>query len=115
MKVTLTENLDVEPIDIEFEIWFEFSRKKSAVHNHWFTPTGKCKVWVGGCHMQHLGNLGEGQYDKLMKAMKKAKCDVLTDGRDYYTTGNDNLIKITNMETILYQANEEYNARFAKL
>ena len=47
--------------------------------------------------------------------MKKAKCDVLTDGRDYYTTGNDNLIKITNMETILYQANEEYNARFAKL
>lgn len=78
---------------------------------HWFTPSGKCKVWVGGCNINHLGKLGTGQYDKLMAIMKKAKNDVLTDGRDFFTTGNDNIIKIDNLQRILALAMEEWEER----
>jgi hypothetical protein len=112
MEVTLTEQLDVKVIDVPFEMWMEFSRKSGVTKDYWFTPSGKCKIWVGGLHLQHLGKLGEGQYDQLMAEMKNAKCDVLSTGNNYYTTGNNNLIKINNMGTILDQATKEWKERF---
>lgn len=112
MQVTLTEQLDVKPIKIEFEVWMKFDRKKGVEKDYWFTPSGKCYLWVGGLYLNHLGELGKGQYDRLMEMMKDAKCDVLTDGTTYYTTGSNNLIRLDNVHSILHEAKKEYQARF---
>jgi len=111
MKITLTEKHDIKIEELPFELRFEFSRKRGVDKDYWFTPSGKCKVWVGGCHLNHLGKLGTGQYDKLMAMMKKAKCDVLTDGRDFFTTGDNNIIRIDNLRYILGQAMDEWEQR----
>ena len=115
MKVTLTEKLDVAVSEQPFEVWFKFNKKRGVDSDYWFTPTGKCNIYIGACNLDHKGKLGEGQYDKLMAQMKKAKCDVLTDGINYYTTGDNNLIQINNMYRILKNANEEWEIRFKEL
>lgn len=109
MKVVLTETLDLEVHKTPYEVRFAFNRKRGVTGDHWFTPSGKCKIWIGGCHTQHLGKLTQKDYDTLMEKMKKS--DILTDGYDYYTTGNVEILKLGNMRTILYQINEEWEAR----
>lgn len=111
MKVQLTEEYNLKIKELPFELRFEFSRKRGVDKNYWFTPSGKCKIWVGGCSLNHLGQLGKGQYDKLIAMMNENKNDILTDDRDYYTIGSDNIIRIDNMAQILYLAMDEWDER----
>ena len=111
MKVQLTQKLDVDIVQYDFEISFAWKLKSGVSKDFWFTPTGKCKIFIGALHTNHLGQLAKGQYNKLMAMLKKGKCDILTDGRNYYTTGDNNLIELNNASQILYSANLEWDAR----
>jgi len=113
MKVVLTETLNLEVVNLPFEFYFASTYKNKADHdyNHWFTPTGKCRIYFGGCHIQELGNYNEKDEARMVQAMMSNKCDILTDGRDYYTRCTGFVGKILNMSTIIYQANAEWQAR----
>ena len=111
MKIVLIETLDLEVVKLPFPVSFAWTKKRGVNANHWFTPTGTCKMYIGHFHNIQLGEMTKEIYDSIMDEMKKAKCDILTDGRDYYTTGNQNITKINNMSSILYSAILEWNQR----
>lgn len=115
MEVILTEKLNLKIHKLPYEVTFSFNSKKDSRYNHWFTPTGKCRISVHGCHTEQLGNLTNEDYDSLMSQMKASKCDILTDGRYFYTTGNNFILKITNMYLILSDMNNEWNTRFVEI
>jgi hypothetical protein len=111
MKVVLIETLDLKVVELPFPVSFAATPKRGISEKHWFTPTGNCKLYFGSCHTMQLGSLADNGYQMLMDAMKKAKCDLLTDGYDYYTTGDKNIIKLNNMSSILYKVILEWNGR----
>jgi hypothetical protein len=110
MRVTLTETLDLKIVKLPFEALFVWNKKRGVTDKHWFTPSGVCKIYIGSLHSIPMGNLSSDDYAELMKEMKKAKCSILTDGRDYFTTGNQNILQINNMSNILYSAIKGWNA-----
>lgn len=112
MEVVVTEKLNLSIVNLPFEFYFSSGNKNRADsdYNHWFTPSGKCRIYFGGCHIQEVGRYNLADYDKLVKAMKKYKCDILTDGACYYTVAGDRIGKILNMSSIIYQANAEWQA-----
>lgn len=111
MKVVLTETLDLLVYTLPFELWFKFKPKRGIKNIHWFTPKGKCNVWVGGCNNDQLGKLEGEDYANLILKMSRAKTDLLTDGRYFYTTGDKNIIRINNMDEILEQIDVEWEGR----
>ena len=113
MQITLTETLDLEVVNLPFEFYFHqgYKNKADRDYNHWFTPTGKCKIYFGGCHIQDRGKYTEEDETKMVDAMVNNRCDILTDGRDYYTRCSGFIGKIMNMSTIIYQAHAEWQAR----
>jgi hypothetical protein len=111
MEVTVRESFDLKPVELPFEVWMKFNRKSNVKHDYWFTPTGKCNFWVGGLHLNHLGNISKEQYNELMSMMKKTKCDLLTDGTYIYTTSDVVLIRINNGMEVLNQAKDEFEER----
>ena len=80
MEVITTQKLQLEPHKEEFEILFAWNKKRGVDNNHWFTPTGKCKIWIGGLSTQMIGHVSKDVYKTLIKKMKAAKTDVLAWG-----------------------------------
>ena len=112
MNVVLTETLKLMMVNLPFTFFFSSGNKNQGNqgYNHWFTPSGICRIYFGGCHVQHRGRYNQDDEKKMVNAMKKYKCDILTDGRDYYTIANDCIGMISNMDTIIRQATEEWEA-----
>jgi len=113
MKVTLTTDLNLSVVNLPFEFYFSSGNKNKGTHskNYWFTPTGKCRIYFGGCHVRHLGRYNEADEKKLVAAMIKNKCDILTDGAAYYTRAGSDVAQLTNMYAIIAEATNEWEAR----
>jgi hypothetical protein len=109
MQVTTRNNLDLNVLELPYHVRFAWNKKRGVRADHWFTPSGKCKVYIGALSNEHVGFISKEEYDTLMVAM--SKCDILTDARDYYTTGNESIMILHNMQRILHEMNEEYEAR----
>jgi hypothetical protein len=78
MKIQTFNNFNLIPIG---KVSFKFTRK--------FKPsTEKQFIYVGDLHImcETDRNITPETYMALMKMMKLAKSDLLTDGRDFYTT-----------------------------
>jgi hypothetical protein len=113
MKITTKNKLDIEILDVPYNLTFAWDKKRGVASDkdHWFTPSGICKVYIGALYNNHLGDISEAEYKTLKKLMTKEKSDVLTDGRRYYTTGDNNIMTLDNFSTILYQINNEWEGR----
>lgn len=113
MRITLTETLNLSVVNLPFEFYFSSGNKNKGTHgkNYWFTPTGKCRIYFGGCHVQHIGRYTEEDEKKFVAAMIKNKCDILTDGACYYTRAGGYIAKLTNMYPMIHKATNEWEAR----
>lgn len=116
MKTLITNNTNLEIVKFPFRLDFAWKRKKNLENDHWFTNNGTCKLWIGSLAMMRLGDIPKKDFDHFVKEMKKYKTNVLTDGRNYYTTTNGNnteygISEITNFGSILYKIINEWNAR----
>jgi hypothetical protein len=115
MKITLTTNLDLTIFESPYPIIFAWNKKRGINDNTWFTPQGTCKIFIGGLRNINCGTLNKKDYDYFVSEMKKNKCDILTDGRDYYTiagsTNNYPIVQITNMGELFMSANKEFEQR----
>ena len=113
MKITTTNKLDLEVLNVPYELRLSWNKKQdvSSDKDHWFTPSGICKVHIGALYNNHLGDITKAETKTLHKLMAKEKCPILTDGRGYYTTGDDTIMVLDNFSTILYQINKEWEVR----
>ena len=115
MKITLTTDLDLTILESPYPILFAWNRKRGISGTTWFTPQGTCKIYIGGLRNIKCGTLNKKDYDYFVSEMKKNKCDILTDGRDYYTiagtTNNYKIVEITNMDELFMSANKEFEQR----
>jgi hypothetical protein len=114
MKITTKRKIDLKPYTEQFEILFSWNKKNGVPNNkyYWFTPSGKCKIYIGALSIIFVGDVTEAQTKKLRGLLKKNKTEVFTDGRDYFTTtGSNSISEIVNMSSILYQARNEWEER----
>ena len=112
MEVIVKQRLVLEPHTEEFEYSFSWNRKRGVEKDYWFTPSGKCKIWIGALHSERIGKVEPEEYKQLVSDLKKNKCDAFRWGSDYYTvSGDDSITEIRNMNTILYQARDEWDKR----
>lgn len=112
MEVITQKKLQLTVHPEEFDISFAWNRKRGVEKDYWFTPTGKCKIWIGGLHTNTVGKVQPEIYKELVKQLKKNKTELFTWGSQYFTvSGDDEISEIYNMSTILYQATNEWNKR----
>jgi len=112
MKITTTtKTLDLTPDSTEFEYQFAWNKKRGVDKDYWFTPTGKCKIWIGGLHTNDVGKIDPEICKQLGKQLKKNKVDTFKWGSDYYTIGTDSILEILNMNQIMYKIQTEWDKR----
>ncbi len=112
MKVKTTTIVYLEVHPEEFDITFSWDRKRGVENDHWFTPSGKCKMWIGGLHTQLIGKVKPKVYKELVRQLKANKTELFTWGTTFYcVSGEDSITEIRNMETILLQARAEWEER----
>jgi len=107
--------IDLKLVKEEFSINFTFQRKRgiNTAYDHWFTATGKCKIWRGGLNLQRIGDVGAETSKELITQLKNNNTEIFQDGNRYYTTtGESDISEIENMHPILNQAREEWEVRF---
>ena len=112
MKVITKREFNLEIEGEEFEILFAWNKKRGVDKDYWFTPTGKCKVYIGALSTIFVGHVTEAKYSELVKLLKKNKIEYFKDGRDFFTTTSVySISEIVNMTSILYQARKEWEDR----
>ena len=110
--------LNLVPLVLPFAYRFSFKKKKGVTKDWWFTPSGEGKIWVGALHTETVGKITDAEYKALCKEMKKAKADALYNDRGYYkdaqrpyTFTNDGVVECVNLNSILVDMDNEYEAR----
>lgn len=81
MEIVATKKLNLKPTG---QVRFSWRKRKGC-------------VWIGEINIMHETSLTieEETYKALIKEMKKAKTDLLTDGKNFYTTtGGDKITQI---------------------
>ena len=78
MKIETFNTMNLIPIG---KVYFKWSKKFKVNHDRQDVYIGEVNIM---CETDR--NISKETYDALMKLMKKAKSDLLTDGRDFYTT-----------------------------
>ncbi len=112
MKVTASTIIDLKVQIEEFEIQFAWNQKRGIDEDYWFTPSGKCKIWIGGLKTVRIGKIKSNIHNDLIAQMKKNKTEILSDGSKFYTTTGGNAIsEIQNAYIILSQARKEWEQR----
>ena len=112
MEVIAKTRLEVTPHTEEFEYQFAWKRKRGVDKDYWFTPTGKCKIYLGALYINKVGTIEETEWKELVKQLKKNKCDTFIWGSTFYTTTSDNTIsEVGKMGYILGQARDEWEER----
>jgi hypothetical protein len=110
MKVITTETTVLKPINLPFDLLIVWNRKRGE-KEYWFTPTGKAKIGLSGLSLIRIGNINDDDDKKIIRLMKKYKCDILTDGRSFYTRAMRGLAEITNGYSIVRSLLDEWNVR----
>ena len=110
----MTKTLNLKPINIPFQLYFSWKKRRDIPEGktYWFTPSGNCKVYVGDLHNEHLSVVSDEDSKLLHKMMVENKTDILTDGRSFYTTNNNTIVKITNGDHIIDGAIAHWNANY---
>jgi hypothetical protein len=120
MEVVATTKLNLEVASQPFEILFSWNKKRGVSNDkdYWFTPSGICKIYIGALHTVPVGDITNEKYKEMCQVLKKNKTEVFTDERgNYFTlTGGscgEAVAEVRNIESILYQAQREWEARAA--
>jgi hypothetical protein len=112
MKVRATQTVQLTVAPEEFEVKFAWNKKRGVEGNHWFTPSGICKMYIGGLHHNRVGKVQPKVYKELYRQAKANKTELFTWGSTYYCLSNDDSIdEVYNMPSILYQARAEWEER----
>jgi hypothetical protein len=114
MKVTAIQKQTVDlTVDYEeFEVSFTWTRKRGITKSYWFTPSGKCKLWIGGLGNQRVGKVQPKVYKELVRQAKAGKTELFIWGSTYYClSGGDGIDECSNLNNIMYSAREEWEQR----
>ena len=114
MEVVAKTKLDLIPHVEQFEYQFAWKRKSGVNKNYWFTPTGKCKIWIGSLYTDRVGTIEKSEWDELVKQLKKNKCEAFTNqwrSVFYTTTGDNGISTLGNFGVTLGNARDEWEKR----
>ena len=110
-EITITKELEV--VKLPFELDFSHNKNKKQQFFSFKVKDDRviCKVFVNMLYNVHLGHINKNTYLTLMHEMLVKKCDLLTDGRDYYTTGNQTIMILNEFNITLLRMKREYEQR----
>ena len=112
LEVLTTQKLSLNVYQAPFEIGFAWNRKRGVEKDFWFTPSGKCKFYIGAFHINLVGKVEKAVYSDLVKRLKLSKTNLLNSGSNFYTVTNDDSVsQINNMASLLYSATKEWDER----
>jgi len=113
MNVTAIQKttLDLDVYKTPFKLTFSWNKKRGVNEDYWFTPSGDCKIWTCSVGNNHIGHITKAEYDSLLKRMRKAKTDILTDGRDFYSIGDVTIMELRSVSNTIDKAMKEWELR----